>query len=62
MAAHANNLGMKLDLGDKAFVVASDDALLKGVARVIGVLAGSAAQAVSKFGVDCAISKRGTRT
>ena len=53
LAAHVDQLGMKLDLGDKAFLMASSNELLVAAKVAMGVLGGSAVQAVRKLGVDC---------
>ncbi len=58
MAHHVASLGMKLDLGGKALVLASDEELLKAAKEAMRVLAGSLVHAVRKLGVDCAISTR----
>ena len=52
---------MKLDLGDKAFLMASSDDLLVAAKAAMGILGGSAVQAVRKLGVDYAISARGKK-
>ena len=61
LAAHVTSLGMKLDLGDKAFLMASSGDLLVAAKAAMGVLGGSAVQAVRKLGVDYAISVRGKK-
>ena len=52
---------MRLDLGDKAFLMASNEALLAACRKEMGVLGGVAAQSVRKLGVDYAVSKRGEK-
>ncbi len=61
MAQHVTMVGMKLDLADKAFVLASDEELLQAAKLVKGVQAGSAVHSVRKLGVDCAISNKGRK-
>ena len=61
LAAHVTGLGMKLDLGDKAFLMASSGDLLVAAKAAMGELGGSAVQAVRKLGVDYAISVRGKK-
>jgi hypothetical protein len=61
LAFHVEGLGMKLDLGDKAFLMASTEALLVECKKAMGDLGGTMVQAVRKLGVDYAISARGKK-
>ncbi len=56
MAAHVQINGMQLDLGDKAFAVASDAGLLRRLKNQFDELGGSAVHLVRKLGVDYALS------
>ncbi len=61
LAQNIDELGMKLDLGDKASALASDEELLHAAKNIMRVLAGSAVHPVRKLGVHYAISKRGKK-
>ena len=61
MDRHISELGMKLDLGDKAFVLASDETLLTKATKELGTLGGSAVVSVRKLGVDYGISGKGRK-
>ncbi len=61
LAKHVEELGMKLDLGDKAFLLASSEHLLQAAMKAMGILGGTMVQAVRKLGVDYAISDRGKK-
>jgi hypothetical protein len=51
---------MKLDLADKAFVLASDAGLLKAFQARMGIMGGTATDSVRKLGVDYALSASGS--
>ena len=61
MVAHIQSIGMKLDLGDKAFALASDAGLLRQLKHQLGELGGSAVHSVRKLGVDYALSDKGRK-
>ena len=55
LEVHISAIGMRLDLGDKAFALASDGALVKRLQRELGELGGCAVESVRKLGVDYAL-------
>ena len=58
MAHHVENvLGMKLDSGDKAFLLASQQLRLELARKALGRLAGTAVDTVRKLGVDYSLQK-----
>ncbi len=61
LAAHVASTGMKLDLGDKAFALASDASLLRQLKGQLGVLGGSALHSVRELGADYALSDQGRK-
>ena len=59
MASHIEDtLGMKLDLGDKAFLLSSHEFLLQLARKALGRLGGTAIDTVRKLGVDYSLSKK----
>ena len=61
LADHIKAIGMRLDLGDKAFVLASDPGLLRRSKRLLGELGGVAAVGVRKLGVDYGMCSAGRK-
>ena len=61
LAEHIKSIGMRLDLGDKAFVLASEASLLRRAKRLLGVLGGVATVGVRKLGVDYGMCKAGRK-
>ena len=59
MAYHIEDtLGMKLDLGDKAFLLSSHEFLLQLARKALGRLGGTAIDTVRKLGVDYSLSRK----